>query len=186
MSIILGSHSPDQVQEQVFVKVVIAGDGCVGKTSLRLQYLGEYVPRTYVATIGADYAIKSLVLDTVEIKIGIFDLAGQPDYMNVRSLFYWDTRGCLLVYDRTRPGSLTNLHLWWNELKKNSQIDELYVTVIGNKSDLESKIRIEEGERFAREIDAPHYITSALTGENVENVFNSMVIKIWKCISQAF
>ncbi len=184
MSIIMGAHPPKQLQEQVYVKVVIVGDGCVGKTCLRHCYFGEKVPKTYVATIGADFAIKTLELDGMKFALGVFDLAGQPQYLDVRKLFYYDTRGGLLVYDRTRPESLTNLLMWWKELKKHSQFDELYIAVIGNKSDLEPKVAMKEGEKFAEKINAPHYLSSALTGDNVKKIFNAMTIEIWKSITQ--
>ncbi|MFX0207265.1 MAG: Rab family GTPase [Candidatus Hodarchaeota archaeon] len=185
MSIIIGPQPLKHVQEHVYVKVVIVGDGCVGKTSLRLRYLGEEVRYSYLATVGADFAIKNIEYDGIKISLGIFDLAGQPQYLDVRKLFYYDTRGGLLVYDRTRPESLVNLQMWWKELKKNSQFENLHISVIGNKSDLKPRIDIEDGKRFAKRINAPHYTSSAITGENVEKIFNSMTIEIWKSITQA-
>ncbi len=57
-------------------KVSLLGDGGVGKTSLRKRYLGEGFKQNYMATIGADFAIKKLNEEGNDI-IQIWDLAGQ-------------------------------------------------------------------------------------------------------------
>ncbi|MFX0204826.1 MAG: Rab family GTPase [Candidatus Hodarchaeota archaeon] len=162
--------------EKYVMKVVLLGDGHVGKTSLRHQYLGEQLPTTYMATIGADFAIKTLMIDGVEVKFNIWDLAGQPRFKEVRSMFFQGTNGAMFVYDLTNPESLTNLRQWKEELLANCTAKDVPAIVLGNKVDLVSEVDVNEAKKIAEEIapGTPHLLTSALTGENVDLAFKSI------------
>ena len=77
-------------------KVILMGDGSVGKTSLRRQYMGEGFRANYMITIGADFAVKKMSLEGGhDVSIQIWDLAGQEHFKNVRSTFYKGAQGAL-------------------------------------------------------------------------------------------
>ncbi len=162
--------------DKYVLKVVLLGDGHVGKTSLRHRYLGEQLPTTYMATIGADFAIKTLMIDNYEVKFNIWDLAGQPRFKEVRGMFFQGTNGAMFVYDLTNPQSLTNLREWVDELRTNCLSKDIPSIVLGNKIDLVSEVDITEAKKVAEEIapNTPHLLTSALTGENVDLAFDSI------------
>ena len=102
------------------MKIVLAGDGAVGKTALRERYLGKGFSSNYMMTIGADFALKEATIREKSIKFQIWDLAGQPRFNSVRELYYRGSHGAMLVFDLTRRESFTNLYLWIDELLKNS------------------------------------------------------------------
>ena len=83
---------------QAKVKVLLCGDGMVGKTALRQRFMDRKFTGDYIRTIGADFAIKNLQLQVDEkdysFKYIIWDLAGQPAFKSVRSLYY---RGDMLA-----------------------------------------------------------------------------------------
>ena len=84
----------------------------------------------------------------------------------------------LLVYDITKQESYDNLKNWYNEFKnKNYSVE--FIGVIANKSDLyeESVIDKEEGENYAKSIDATFYETSAMDYESVSAAFEGLTKK---------
>ena len=171
-------------------KVVLIGDGGVGKTALRKKFMGEGFSGAYIMTIGADFAIKSIKLtDDAQVKFQIWDLAGQPHFKAVREAFYKGTSGALLVYDVMRRNTFKNTVFWMEELIKN--VGRIPVILIGNKIDLRpmadappdprrSWVSNEEGQILKRYLeerfDVPIVFieTSAKTGENVDLAFHEL------------
>ena len=108
----------------VRVKIVLLGDGAVGKTSIAKRYLGHGFIQEYKATIGVDFYIKKTELTLNDSKFliewSIWDLAGQPHWKEVRPGFYAGAQGALIVFDVTRKQTLLNVIEWTNEFIKNS------------------------------------------------------------------
>ena len=156
-------------------KVILAGDGAVGKTSLIKKFVTGKFEKDYKMTLGTDIFSKVLDINGTPVKLIIWDLAGQPHFKHVRSGFYLGAAGALLVYDVTRKSTLENLENWRSEMEKNSG-DASAVVVVGNKCDLDSlrEVKTSEGEGYARRIDAPFFETSAKEGNNVENAFEAL------------
>ena len=119
-------------EKAFLVKIVLAGDGAVGKTTLRRRYLGEGFQSSYMMTIGADFAVKRVKIGGKEITFQIWDLAGQPRFEVVRQGFYRGARGGLLVYDVTRRRTFLNIQHWKEECFKNLD-REVPVIVVANK-----------------------------------------------------
>ncbi|NWF96859.1 MAG: GTP-binding protein [Candidatus Thorarchaeota archaeon] len=170
------------------------GDGSVGKTSLRRTYMGEGFRANYMITIGADFAVKKMVLEGGhEVSIQIWDLAGQEHFKSVRSTFYKGAQGALAVYSTVERSSFTNLSNWLEECWHNAG-KMIPVVVIGNKIDLreqfkdnpvmkQTMVTTEEGKGLAEQIrkkgaHASFLETSAKTGHNVEAAFLELAIKI--------
>lgn len=175
-------------------KVVLLGEGGVGKTSLRKSYLGEGFKESYQMTIGADFAAKKVrVTDALTVTANIWDLAGQDRFQRMRSSYYNGLGGALLVYDITRPDTFDKLKVWINELREQNEGRLVPLIVIGNKSDLRDTSEYSENfvdkERciaFCESIqteetgDIQFLETSALTGEQVEKAFQILILKIVK------
>ena len=170
------------------VKIVLAGDGAVGKTTLRRRYLGEGFQASYLMTIGADFAVKRLRIDDQDFVAQIWDLAGQQRFSAVREVYYRGTSGCLLVFDISRRSSFENIPSWIAELLKNNSNRVVPIVLIGNKSDLRANakdpIMREQSEEYARSLSAwsgftvPYIETSAKTGENVDEAFKTLLKNI--------
>jgi len=168
-------------------KLVIIGDPAVGKTSIRRKYLGETTLKEYIYTIGADFATKRIRLsENLTVQYQIFDLAGQQKFDKVRSSFYSGSQAALLVYDITDNESLLNLPKWVQEVKRNSEGSIETFVVVGNKYDLKDKKKTDDNylknflKNLSKEMghDILHINTSALTGENIDLLFNKITGKL--------
>ncbi|MFW9852669.1 MAG: GTP-binding protein [Candidatus Thorarchaeota archaeon] len=171
-------------------KISLLGDGAVGKTSLRRNYLGETFKANYNMTLGADFATNYLTIDDMKITMVIWDLAGQPRFNVVREVYYRGTKGALLVFDLSRPESYESLANWVAELYKNNRMQKVPIVLIGNKADLRGSdyntIPAKYGEDYAKRLsewsgyDVPYIETSAKLGNNVVKSFETLVRQIIK------
>lgn len=184
-------------RQKYIMKVILIGDGAVGKTSIRRNYLGESFQSDYYMTIGADFAIKDVRLSNgIDIKYQIWDLAGQPIFRGVRNSYYDGCFGAIVVFDLSRPRTFSNAILWINELWKANGQGPIPVVFIGNKFDLVNKeVNVIKNafkftQMFSKETDSkkgfvtPLLITSAKTGLNVENAFDLLGQSIFSWIAK--
>jgi Ras-related protein Rab-1A len=178
--------------KQLLWKIVVIGDGAVGKTSIRRRFIGQGFDPVYLSTIGADFSTQILTLGPRTIKFQVWDLAGQPRFKDVRRNFYKGANGALIVYDVTNRQSFKNLENWLSELWKYSKKEPIPFILLGNKSDLEkngirsipdqyAKFFVEKHSKNTR---ANHGFginfvkTSAKTGKNIDLAFELLAIQI--------
>jgi small GTP-binding protein len=159
------------------IKVVIAGDGTVGKTSLVRRYCEGKFRSARVATIGVDFYTQRVRIarelgQEAVVKLSIWDLAGQERFGIVRTGFYRGSRAAALVYDVTSLTSLGNLKRWRDEVHE--AVPGLPFVVVGNKVDLERTVAQELARAAARYLGASYLETSALSGEGVEALFQTL------------
>jgi len=154
------------------LKVVVAGDGTVGKTSLVRRFCEGKFEMTRVATIGVDFQTKLVELPERTVKLSIWDMAGQDRFQVIRTGFYRGSRAAALVFDVTSPESFANLERWRQEIIE--VVPQQPFVVVGNKTDLERRISPEQGAAFAQGIRAAYVETSALSGAGVPDLFLSL------------
>lgn len=169
-------------------KVVLLGDAKVGKTSLRRNYMGSHFQEDHQWTIGADVSFKRLDFKDMRINLNIWDLGGQPNFEQVRKLYYAGTHGILLVFDLTNPATLNSMRRWIEEYKSGNplNVDRPPIVLLGNKNDLDGVVvddSIEEAKQLLLELldrDVFFLRTSAKTGENVVQAFENLTEQILK------
>jgi small GTP-binding protein len=154
------------------LKVVIAGDGNVGKTSLIRRWCEGKFEASRVMTIGVDFQTKLVSLPDGQVKLSIWDVAGQDRFQSFRSGFYRGSRAVALVYDVTAPASLPNLARWRDEIHK--AVPHGRFVLVGNKVDLTRAVPAAEAHEFAEYIGAPYVETSAATGAGVPDLFDAL------------
>jgi len=151
------------------LKVVMAGDGNVGKTSLVRRFCEGKFSESRVTTIGVDFQTKVVQLPEGTVKLSIWDMAGQERFKVVRSGFYRGSLATALVYDVTEPDSVNHLPDWYEEIRE-AVPDQNYI-IVGNKSDLERNVSSDEAKAFAEKIGGFYLETSALNGDGVGKLF---------------
>jgi small GTP-binding protein len=167
-------------------KVVLAGDGAVGKTSIRERYMGKGFSSDYLKTIGADFASKKVDVEENRISFQIWDLAGQDSYQSVRSTFYKGATAALMVFDVQDSATMTNVQNWVDEAIKGSKNGILIYFIIANKVDLieERRVSREMALDFCSRVEAETGIrfyyceTSALSGQNIQETFDFLAVKL--------
>jgi len=167
-------------------KVCLVGDGYVGKTSIRRKYLKEGFKSSYLPTLGVDFAQKAITHRGVPTNLVIWDIAGQPAFQGLRRRYYEGSSGIILVYSVVDRESFDNASKWLVEAHGfMSSLPPMIV--IGNKIDLRpgypknEVVSPEEGrafaERFSQKLNTPSVFieTSALTGEKIDEAFDTLV-----------
>jgi small GTP-binding protein len=167
------------------VKIVVVGDGTVGKTCLLSAYKNHEIPPDYVPTV-FDNWVTRMQIKNEEIIVQIWDTAGQEDLENIRCLSYANTDVFLLCFSVVDPNTLANIRTrWMPELKK--YIQKPRVILVGTKDDLRTDpgtlaaLRAEglkpidpsEAKAVVTEMKIADYLEcSAMQQTGVDEVFN--------------
>eukprot|EP01018_Ginkgo_biloba_P000971 Gb_11893 [translate_table: standard] len=153
-------------------KLVLLGDGRVGKTSLVLRYVNNIFSDKQTATVQASYLTKRLNINGVVVTLAIWDTAGQERFHALGPIYYRDADAALLVYDIMDKDSFTRVTNWVKELREMAS-KSIILAIAANKSDLvrSQRIDLQEGERYAESIGAKHFVTSAKLNTGIEEVF---------------
>jgi len=161
-------------------KYIIIGDTGVGKSCLLLQFTDKRFQPVHDLTIGVEFGARMITIDSRQIKLQIWDTAGQESFRSITRSYYRGAAGALLVYDITRRETFNHLTRWLEEARQNSN-SNMAIMLIGNKSDLEHRraVSTKEGEQFAQENGLIFLETSAKTAQNVEEAFIKTAEKIY-------
>ncbi|MFW9917590.1 MAG: Rab family GTPase [Candidatus Thorarchaeota archaeon] len=167
-----------------FAKVIIVGDPAVGKTSLRIRFLGKPFKADYQATLGADFANYETKIDDTLLVWQIWDLAGHVKFYDVLKLFYVGSFGAVVVYDVTRPETLESITNWVEDIWTHTagHGGKIPLALLSNKIDLKNDIAVgpDEGKELAttlalkRRGPVPYFETSAKTGDGVKAAFEEL------------
>lgn len=166
-------------------KYIIIGDSAVGKSCLLLQFTDKRFQPVHDLTIGVEFGARMINIDSKQIKLQIWDTAGQESFRSITRSYYRGAAGALLVYDITRRDTFTHLTTWLDDARQHSN-SNMVIMLIGNKTDLDERRAVtrEEGEQFAREHGLIFMETSAKTAANVEEAFIQTAKLIYQKIQQ--
>jgi len=161
--------------DQLF-KIVLIGDSGVGKSNLLKRYIKDMFSADEKSTIGVEFATKIVELgEGKRIKAQIWDTAGQERYRAITNAYYRRALGAMLLYDVASQQSFDHVEQWLTELREHASRN-VVVMLVGNKTDLgDRKVATEEGQRFADAEGLLFMETSALSGDNVERAFLSIL-----------
>jgi len=154
------------------IKIIVIGEPAAGKTSLVKKFVSSHFSTDYRASIGANMFIKDVILDSgQEIKIQLWDIAGQERWIKMRHMYYKGAQGALILGDLTREKSFIQVeNFWCPDIEK--YCNEIPIILIANKNDLKSNVSEETIKSIGEKINAREILfTSAKTGENVETAF---------------
>ncbi|XP_067012670.2 ras-related protein Rab-21 [Anabrus simplex] len=153
-------------------KVVLLGEGCVGKTSVVLRYVEDKFNDKHVTTLHASFLNKKLNIGGKRVNLSIWDTAGQERFHALGPIYYRMSNGAVLLYDITDEDSFQKVKNWVKELKKMLGSD-ICLTIAGNKVDLEKQrtVAVEEAEEYANTVGAKHFHTSAKMNRGIEELF---------------
>ncbi|KAF6034265.1 RAB21 [Bugula neritina] len=153
-------------------KIVLLGEGCVGKTSLVLRYVEDKFNDKHYSTLQASFLTKKLNINGSRVSLAIWDTAGQERFHALGPIYYRDSQGAILVYDITDEDSFEKVKMWVKELRKMLG-NAVQLCIVGNKIDKEKErhVAAAAAEEYAKSVGAKHYHSSAKLNKGVEELF---------------
>ncbi len=161
------------------MKVCMLGAFAVGKTSLVQRFVNSMFSERYKTTLGVKIDKKQMVIDNQDIDMILWDLAGEDEFMKVRSSYLRGSSGAILVADGTRPETLeTAVEL---NHKVNREVGYIPFLLLINKSDLKKTWLLHQ-ERIdqLKELGWDIIDVSALDNDNVEYAFQKLAGEIYQ------
>jgi len=162
------------------LKIIILGDMAVGKSCLMNQYVHRRFSDRYMATLGADFMTKSILIDDRSVTMQIWDSAGMERFQSLGVAFYRGADCCVLVYDVTQPKTFQSVNMWKDEfLVQASPPDpkNFPFVLLGNKIDLvdERGVSTKKANAWCESNnDIPYFEVSAKEAINVEQAFQTI------------
>ena len=160
------------------IKLIVLGNTSVGKSSFILKYIEDKFVLNYIATLGIDFKQKKLKLKNgQEVRLRIYDTAGQERFKSVAISFIKKAEGVILIYDIGNKATFESLEEWIKNIKESGK-ENLPIILVGNKCDLppeKRQVELIEGKDKAEEFNLPFFETSCKEGINIKEVFEKIV-----------
>ena len=162
-------------------KVCLVGNLAVGKTSLIRRFVLNAYDDAYVTTLGTKVSKKTVELlppgvgTPVRLDLMIWDIMGQPGFRELlKEAYFHGARGILAVADLTRRSTLDHLEDWVDGVS--DETGPLPVLVVVNKADLADQAEVGQDaiDEVAERLGCESFLTSAKTGDRVEEVFRRL------------
>ncbi|CEI95490.1 Putative Small G-protein Ras2 [Rhizopus microsporus] len=163
----------------IVFKIVVLGDGGVGKTALTIQLCLNHFVETYDPTIEDSYR-KQTVIDGFACILEVLDTAGQEEYTALRDQWIRDGEGFLIVYSITSRSTFETADKFKQQIVRIKEVESIPLILVGNKCDkvIEREVSRDEGFIKAHELHCDFIETSAKTCTNVERAFYSVARQI--------
>ncbi|MHA1291194.1 MAG: Rab family GTPase [Promethearchaeota archaeon] len=165
--------------QKFILKILTAGEGGVGKTTLLHRYVqGKFSAETKM-TIGVEFFLKEVVVDGKQCTLQLWDFGGQERFRFLLESYVLGAKGALLMFDLTRPMTLENLEQWVNIVRKGDP--DLPILFIGTKLDLIDDIQVDDDYalEFKEYFNLFDYMKiSSKSGKNVNEAFERLTKKI--------
>jgi small GTP-binding protein len=161
-------------------KVLLIGDGSVGKTSLVRRFVIDRFDDKYIMTIGTKTSRKPMSFTfepeglQLELQVDIWDILGQSGMERAHKVYFKGAEAFILVFDGTRRATFDGLVGWAKEIMENC--GSIPGVLACNKVDLEGQFAVARGEveSMAKQLNLTLFFTSAKTGANVEEAFRKV------------
>jgi len=164
-----------------YLKILVIGEIGSGKSSIVYRLAYNSFTEKYKATIGCEFGMKSFCIDGDEIKVQLWDLAGQDRLNLVSRVYCRDASGAIVVADLNDRESMQKAPLWKRSVDENisgADGNSIPMILCLNKVDLVHQDK--PSESTLRELANQHgflnaFCTSAKTGENIEEALEYLI-----------
>jgi len=159
---------------EISVKVVIVGNGAVGKSSMIQRYCRGTFTKSYKKTIGVDFLEKQLRVHGEEVRLMLWDTAGQEEFDAITKAYYRGAQACVIAFSTTDRDSLLAVRNWRKKVE--DECGDIPMVMVQNKIDMiaQSEINQQEAEALSKECNMKLYRTSVKDDLNVGVVFQHL------------
>ena len=176
------------MSEEDILKIVILGEGRVGKTSILSKYFNKKFNAKEQSTINPSFYEKKVNHNGKIVQLKFWDTAGQEQFDAISKIYYQNAVGALLVYDVTIFETFQKVEKWVNTLQEVVGKDITFL-IAGNKFDLADKQSLEKHsssiDSYCNKEHCKHIYTSAKTGYQVDEAFESLINSVLSKIGTA-
>jgi len=161
-----------QVEDLLKLKLIVVGNQGTGKSCILNRFVNEVFEENYQATIGLDFQSKNVTIHDQDVRLILYDTAGQEKFRSLIPMYIREAQIILLIYDIADKESFDSIPKWLQEVM-NVKTSDVVIALIGNKVDLENerKVTFSEGKKFAEENGFIFQEISAKDGKNFDNLF---------------
>jgi Ras-related protein Rab-1A len=163
-------------------KVIVVGEGAVGKTSLIVRLTKGIFSLSYLMTIGVNFFVKDVATEDRTVRLVIWDTGGQEQFGFIRQHYFVGSKGALICYDKSETKSFNRLDYWVDQIK--TYCGNIPIIVVGCKADLPETVTYDVGRRYAFQNRAGFAETSAKTGQNVSETFSLLASLVLRYYNQ--
>ena len=157
-------------------KIIFVGDAGVGKTTIISRIMDNPYNEIYEPSIGVDFMSKNIKYKGQNIKLQMWDTAGQEKYKGLIPSYVRNSSIVFVVYDVSVKTSFDNVPKWISFIKT---IENTSLVLCGNKTDKEKReVTKEDGEALAQKEGISFFEVSAKTGDNIKNMFYNVVVEL--------
>lgn len=171
-----------QESDHVTYKIIIIGDGSVGKTSLVKRIVENQFSYSTPLTIGVDnYSRVLLINSTTKLNLSIWDTAGQERFAMIAPSYFRGSHAAIIVFDITNEKSFRRVDYWAKQIKEYAA-SNIKSMLIGNKIDMEDKRKVlkKVAVDYARSNNMMFFETSCFNATNVETAFLELGKKLYE------
>ena len=173
---------PASLQQDQLFKLIVIGDSGIGKSCLMHRMCHNEFTEDHEVTVGVEFGSLLVRMQDINVKLQIWDTAGQEAFQSITKIFYKGAHAVLMTYDLTSMDSFMNLNHWFSEIKNQSEANALIFLVANKKDEQQDReVCTSKGEQFAREKGLHGFFeTSAKSGVGVEETFMSAARMLFK------
>tara|TARA_B110000858_G_scaffold183633_1_gene224150 strand:- start:639 stop:1256 length:618 start_codon:yes stop_codon:yes gene_type:complete len=163
-------------------KIVLIGDSKVGKTSF-FNRINQNITFSTTTTIGVDLCTVSRIIDDKNIRICLWDTAGQEQFQSIVRNYFREVCGAILMFDLSDYSTFKHVEHWIKLLQFENTCRHTHpIMLLGNKSDKnKNNVPSEEIENLCIEGNII-YNEISCKNDNIttlEKIFTSIVEKIY-------
>lgn len=159
----------DQSQAIANFKLVIIGDGGVGKTTFVKRHISGEFQKPYIPTKGAEVSHIDFTTNRGKLRFTIWDTAGQEKFGNLRECYYIDANCAIIMFDLTSRQTYKNVPKWHKDLTK--ICENIPIVLVGNKADVKDRKLKARQINFHRKRNLQYYDVSAKSNYQYEKPF---------------
>lgn len=126
------------------LKILVVGDGNVGKSSFVHRYVNGHFNQTYKMTVGVEFSVKVLQWsDKERVRLQLWDIAGQERFISMTRIYYKGAMGCVVMFDVTSSSSFRSCRHWKQDLDNKAMLpngESIPCILLANKCDLPQRV----------------------------------------------